>query len=65
MGNILAQFFQLFMAKIFLFYFFYIVASALKSHLIQKWKKIEKNLGRFFLDKKLFFRASCFGLFWF
>jgi hypothetical protein len=46
--------------------FFYIVASALKSCLIKKLKKIEKNLGSiFFWLKTVFFRASCFGLFWF
>ena len=67
MSNFLALFFQLFMGKnLFFWNFNYIVASALKSCLIKKLKKIEKNFGRFFLGlKTVFFRASCFGLFWF
>ena len=67
MSNFLAPFFQLFISKnLFFFEFFYIVASALKSCIIKKLKKIEKNLGSIFFGLKTgFFRASCFGLFWF
>jgi hypothetical protein len=67
MSNFLAPFFQLFMGKkLFFWNFFYIEASALKSCLIKKEKKIEKKFGRIFFGlKTVFFRASCFGLFWF
>ena len=67
MSNFLAPFFQLFMGKkLFFKLFFYIAASALKSCLIKKFKKLKKNIGRIFFGlKTVFFRASCFGLFWF
>ena len=53
MSNFLALFFQLFMGKnLFFWNFNYIVASALKSCLIKKFKKIEKNFGRFFFGVK-------------
>jgi hypothetical protein len=48
MSNFLAPFFQLFMGKnLFFLDFFYIVASALKSCLIEKFKKLKKNLEEF------------------
>ena len=51
MSNFLAPFFQLFMGKNLFFYiYFYIAASALKSCLIKKWKKLKKFLEEFFLD---------------
>ena len=46
----------------FLNFFIYILASSLKSCLIEKLKKFEKNLGSIFFGLKIvFFRASCFG----
>ena len=67
MSNFLAPFFQLFMGKkLFFKLCFYIAASALKSCLIKKFKKLKKKFGRIFFGLKTgFFRASCFGLFWF
>ena len=63
MSNFLAPFFQLFMGKkLFFKLFFYIAASALKSCLIKKFKKLKKKFGRIFFGLKTgFFRASCFG----
>ena len=50
MSNFLAPFFQLLMGKnLFFENYFYIVASALKSCLIEKKKNLEKNLEEFFL----------------
>ena len=66
MSNFLAPFFQLFMGKnLFFLIYFYIAASALKSCLIKKLKKSKKNSKNFFWIKNVFFRASCFGTFWF
>jgi hypothetical protein len=47
--------------KIFFKLLFYIAASALKSCLIKKFKKLKKKFGRIFFGlKTVFFRASCF-----
>jgi hypothetical protein len=58
-----AVFFSYFLGQKFNFSFsFYIVGSALKSCLIQKWKRFFLNLGNIFGGLKTgFFRASCFG----
>ena len=66
MSNFLAQFFQLFMGKKKKKKFFLHCSVRTKKLLNKKVKKIEKKFGRIFFGlKTVFFRASCFGLFWF
>ena len=56
MINFLARFFQLFIAKnLFFKFIFYFVASALKSCWIEKFLKIEKQLGSIFFGLKIVF----------
>jgi hypothetical protein len=67
MSNFLAPFFQLFMGKNYFFSKNFLHCSIRTKKLLnRKVKKFEKKFGGIFFELKTgFFRASCFGLFWF